>query len=331
MGLLESQSPPNYERTILTNAQNAAATLQNPFPTLPLSSQFPILPVLYGINSTNPALALNSVDPTLRTPYVNQWAFNLQYQAAKDTLVEVGYVGTKGVALPVEQEINQSLLASPSAPINGIITNTSANAPQRVPYPGFSATGLLELETASDSSYNSLQASVTQRFHHGLRFLASYTWSKSLDDISGGATTIFATCEQAIRTTSRPAKGVLRLRPHTTHCGQRGLYEIPRWGGLLNATPPSGRDCFGGWEVSGVGLAQSGSVFSITDTTGAAYYGVTTSTASWAPGATVSTADLSGSVEGRLNKYFNTADFVKAGNLFGNAGRSDSCEVPGAA
>ena len=192
LGLLESQSPPNYIRTSLTGAANAAATLQNPFPTLPLSTQFPILPVLYGISSTNPALALNSVDPTLRTPYVNQWAFNLQYQAAKDTLVEVGYVGTKGVALPVEQEINQSLLASPSAPINGITTNTSANAPQRVPYPGFSASGLLELETASDSSYNSLQASVTQRFHHGLRFLASYTWSKSLDDISGGATSIFA-------------------------------------------------------------------------------------------------------------------------------------------
>ena len=98
-------------------------------------------------------------------------------------------------------------------------------------------------------------------------------------------------------------------------------YEIPRWGGPLNNTA-FGKRFFGGWEVSGIGLAQSGSVFSITDSTGAAYYGVTTSTASWAPGATVSTADLSGSVGGRLNKYFNTADFVKAGNLFGNAGRN---------
>ena len=52
--------------------------------------------------------------------------------------------------------------------------------------------GLLAEETASDSRYNSLQASVTRRFSRGLRFLAAYTYSKSMDDMSGGSTSIFS-------------------------------------------------------------------------------------------------------------------------------------------
>ena len=81
-----------------------------------------------------------------------------------------------------------------------------------------------------------------------------------------------------------------------------------------------GKKFFGGWEFSGVGIVQSGTPFSITDRSGAAFYGVTGSTASFAPGATLETAELSRSVERRLNQYFNPAAFVKAGNLFGNAG-----------
>jgi hypothetical protein len=98
-------------------------------------------------------------------------------------------------------------------------------------------------------------------------------------------------------------------------------YEIPRWGFGLNQTP-FGKKFFGGWTVSGVGMIQSGTPFSITDSAGAAYFGVTGSTASFALDATLATARLSGSTESRLNKYFNTAAFTSAGNYFGNAGRN---------
>src|ERR1700759_2827790 len=148
---------------------------------MPLSSQFPVLPLRYTPPDTNdhPPLGLNSVDPHRRTPYIQQWAINIQYQAAKDTLVEVGYVGTKGVALPDRRAIDQAILASPTHPVNGETTNTVANVGLRWPLVGFSPEGLLAEETASDSRYNSLQASVTQRFSHGVRFLVSYTWSKA--------------------------------------------------------------------------------------------------------------------------------------------------------
>ena len=44
--------------------------------------------------------------------------------------------------------------------------------------------------------------------------------------------------------------------------------------------------------------------------------------ASWAPGATIQTATLTGDVRSRLNRYFDTSAFVRAGNGFGNTGRN---------
>jgi outer membrane receptor protein involved in Fe transport len=321
LGLLTSQSAPNYLRTSLSGTSNAASTMQNPFPILPLSTQFPVLPLLYAPPYTNaqPALGLNSVDPNLRTPYIHQWALNMQWEAAKDTLLEVGYMGTKGVSLPDRRAIDQAVLASPSNPVYGITTNTSANAGLRVPYEGFSPEGLLAEETASDSRYNALQASLTRRFSHGLRFLVSYTFSKVMDDTSGGSTSIFSEVagdEAHIWVNKGPAD-FDRTQRFVVNAG----YEIPRWGFGWNRTA-FGQKFFSGWELSGVGIVQSGTPFSITDSSGAAFFGMTGSTASFAPGATLADAKLSGSVESRLNQYFNTAAFVKAGNYFGNAGRN---------
>ena len=51
-----------------------------------------------------------------------------------------------------------------------------------MPFIGY--TSLLDNETNFDSWYNGLQTSITKRFNHGLQFLGSYTWSKTLDDLS---------------------------------------------------------------------------------------------------------------------------------------------------
>jgi hypothetical protein len=98
-------------------------------------------------------------------------------------------------------------------------------------------------------------------------------------------------------------------------------YEIPKWGGRLGASA-FGQRVMNGWEISGIVIAQSGTPFSITDSTGATLFGTTGSRANWASGATIDTAHLSGSVESRLTQYFNTAAFTKAGTGFGNTGRN---------
>jgi len=51
------------------------------------------VPQLFAPPYTNdrPAIGLNAADPTLRTPYMQQWGLNVQYQATASTLIEVGY------------------------------------------------------------------------------------------------------------------------------------------------------------------------------------------------------------------------------------------------
>ena len=321
LGLLTSQSAPNYLRTSLTAASNIASTLQNPFPNLPAQSQYPVLPVLYAPPYTNdhPAIGLNSVDPNLRTPYLHQWGGSFQYVVFQNLLTELGYVGSKGVALPDRRAINQALLASPSRPINGITANDSGNTALRVPYVGFSPSGLLAEETAADSRYNSLQASVTRRFSRGVRFLVSYTFSKSIDDGSGGSTSIFSevTGDESNMSSSKGVSDFDRTHRAIVNFG----YTIPAFGFGLNNTA-FGKRVFGGWEVSGIALMQSGTPFSVTDSGGGTFYGTANSRANWAAGASQETARLSGSTESRLNAYFNAAAFTRAGNFFGNAGRN---------
>lgn len=322
LGLLESLSLPGYVRTDLQAAANTGASLQNPFPTLPQRSAFPIVPQLFSppYTTERPAIGLNAVDPTLRTPYLQQFGLNLQYQFTPAMVLELGYVGTKGSSLATQRLINQPILASATAPVNGQTTNTSANAQLRVPYVGFSPTGLVWLETSTDSRYNSLQASLTRRFSKGLRLLASYTWSKSIDNNSGSGTGASFTQTDGDQTNLSLNRGLSDFdRSHRVVLNFS--YNIPKWGFGLNNTA-LGKRFFDGWQLSGVSVIQSGTPISILDTSGAALYGTANSRASWAPGATNATAQREGRTQDRLNNYFNTAAFVRSGNGFGDTGRN---------
>lgn len=315
LGLLEALSLPGYVRTDLQGSANIGASLQDPFPTLPLQSQFPVVPRLFAppYTTDRPAIGLNAVDPTLRTPYLQQWGLNIQHQLTGATLIEVGYVGTKGSRLATQRLINQPLLASATEPVNGQTTNTTANAPLRVPYVGFSPTGLVWLETSTDSSYHSLQASATRRLAKGLRLLASYTLAKNLDNNSGSNTG--ATFTQTDGDQTRPG---LNRGPSDFDRTHRLVvnfsYSLP--------SPVRFKRLLGGWQLAGVSIVQTGTPISILDTSGATLFGTSNSRASWAPSATVETATRSGRAQDRLNDYFNRNAFVRAGTLWGDTGRN---------
>ena len=322
LGLLQALSLPGYVRTDLAAAANTAATLRDPFPTLPQQSEFPVVPRLFAppYTTDRPAIGLNAVDPSLRTPYLQQYGLNLQYQASAETVIELGYLGTKGSRLATQRLINQPMLASASAPVNGLTTNTSGNAALRVPYTGFSPTGLVWLESSTDSRYNSLQASLTRRLTRGLRFTTAYTWAKALDNNSGSGTG--ATFTQTDGDQTRPSlnRGLSDF-DRTQRLVVNFSYEVPNFGfGWKNTAV--GKRLFGGWQLAGVSIIQSGTPISILDTSGAALFGTSNSRASWAPGASVETARLSGRTQDRLDRYFNTSAFVRAGDLWGNTGRN---------
>ena len=150
----------------------------------------------------------------------------------------------------------------------------------------------------------------------GLRLLVSYTWSKSLDNNSGSGTGATFTQTDGDQTRLPLNRGLADF-DRTHRVVTNFSYTIPTWARLN-----FGKRLFEGWQLAGVAVMQSGTPFSILDTSGAAFYGTANSRASWASGATFASAQGSGRTQSRLNGYFNTAAFVRAGNDFGNAGRN---------
>ena len=266
--------PPNYVFGV-----NVGAPFSNPFFPVPSSNQFPAL--IPGV-----ALSGTFFDRNIRTPYIQQFNFGLQY-AMGQTLFEAGYVGTRGVNLFRQVAINQASLASPQHPITNAVTgavitaNTPANASLRAPLQGVSVNGFFQDQSTAQSVYHSLQASVTQRFSHGFQFLASYTFARSIDNASGqggGAGTGGVVNPGGVGETSGILGNQLDNRAN------RGLSDFDRkhrfvLSGLWSLpspkrTSPVAAALLGGWQISGVLTAMSGLPIDIVDTGAGSLYGL---------------------------------------------------------
>ena len=106
------------------------------------------------------------------TPVVQHYNVSVQRQFGSHWGLETGYVASTGTHLPMFMEVN---------PTRPILAPTPAIGPRL--YPAF---GLVRPTFSEGKSwYNALQSSFTMRPWHGLNLLASYTWSHTIDDVSG--------------------------------------------------------------------------------------------------------------------------------------------------
>lgn len=304
--------PPTYVFGV-----NVGAPFSNPFFPVPAANQFPAL--VPGI-----ALSGTFFDRNIRTPYLQQFNFGVQYGVG-NTLFEAGYVGSRGVNLFRQVGINQAALASPQHPITNavtgvvITTNTPANASLRAPYQGVSVNGFFQDQSTAQSVYHSLQASVTQRFSHGVQFLASYTFAKSIDNASGqggGAGTGGVVNPGAVGETSGILGNQLDNRAN------RGMSDFDRrhrfvLSGLWDLPAPSfaksglGHAALRGWQLSAVVTSMSGLPIDVVDTGAGSLYGLSGASAalaraSWAPSSTVATA-----TNAPAGYYFNPLAFAR--------------------
>jgi hypothetical protein len=215
-----------------------------------------------------------TLSPTLTLPYTQDWDLNLQHSFASDWLIEIGYVGTKGTHLPRFIEANPAVFVPGTA--NGQPISNSSNADQRRLYSGctlvnspsscqFSSTG--EIAGIATSSYNAMEASMRKRYSHGLSFLLSYTWSKTIDDVSSFNITGSA---------AKPVAGENDLAQNPFNlAAERGLslfdarnrfvasYEwaLPFW----NHPDNWYQTALGGWHLDGIATLMSGTPFTVFD------------------------------------------------------------------
>jgi hypothetical protein len=219
---------------------------------------------------TNLTLASN-----LPLPYAQDWDLNVQRSLNKNLLLEVGYVGTKGTKLPRFIEGNPATYI-PGVDSKGNALSTTSNADQRRLYSGctladspssckFSSTGLIS--GVANSSYNALEASLKQRFSHGLSFLASYTYSHAIDDVSSfnisGSGSIQVAGENDLA--QNPFNLAAERGPSLFDARHRFVFSyewsIPFWQHQQGWY----EHVLGGWQLNGIATAMSGTPFTVFD------------------------------------------------------------------
>lgn len=292
-------APPFALLRQLQGAPNASASFANPFGPDLTFPQFPSY-------SPTTQRSISFVDQGYRPPVTQQFSLNLQTDLSHDLLLEVGYVGTRGTHQILNHSLNQAVLASATNPIRGQTTNTVANIAQRVPILGFTAPGLNDIDSSASSWYHGLETSLTKRLSKGMQFLAAYTFAKSYSTtgrstLAGGTSGITGNQNDA-----RANYGLSEFnRVHRFVVSY--VYELPR----LNVSNGFAKNLLSGWAVAGVTTIQSGLPLTLTGTNSNNVYGITSDRAALAAGCTYSNLVTAGSVDSKLNNYFNSACILR--------------------
>jgi len=220
-------------------------------------ARFSSLPT--GVNT--PAPNIYFFEPNYKSPYTEQWSFGVEYQLAKDTSVTIGYLGVKGTHLQRTRDIN--LL--PPVPI--AIHDGSGNGFVFLRFPGRRFTNfgrISEFESSADSIYNGLTISVNRRFSKGLQFLASYTFSKVIDDAPDGTSVVpfnggddGKMVQNPLNPSADRAVGVTNLRNRLV---LSGIWDPGTYAGRISNSLV--RSMLTGWSLSAILSAQSGSPYS---------------------------------------------------------------------
>ncbi|MGH9402471.1 MAG: carboxypeptidase regulatory-like domain-containing protein [Terriglobia bacterium] len=126
-----------------------------------------------GTGTNDVPLVVTTEAQNMANPEAWTWNATFQREMPGASLLSVAYVGSRGLRLQREADINQPTLAT-------VLANPGVNLNALRPYQGFGS--IRETDGVASSTYNSLQIAWNRRFTHGLLFGAAYTLSKTMDN-----------------------------------------------------------------------------------------------------------------------------------------------------
>jgi hypothetical protein len=212
----------------------------------------------------------------MKMPFVHHFSFGFQYQLARQTVVDLSYVGsrTRGVQTNLSRNLPSAEFVAPCNPLLGGVPSRCTAPTGPNPWRGieaFRGTGFFNAATlnAFDLNkplphftgymrefgrndgkvwYDSMQLTVTERLTGGLTFLASYVFSKQIEQ--------WGWMDEYRRI---PQKSVyLADRPHQFKVV--ATYDLPFGRGrqFINDGPRWLNEVVGGWQVAPVFNMYSG-------------------------------------------------------------------------
>ncbi len=326
------------------NNQTPAINLTNPFPTGILQPVGSSLGNLTGIGQS-----FSLVDPTAKSPYVQQYSIDVQRELPGGIASEIGFVGSKSSHLTTAtasinlNALNPALLSMGSALTQsvanpfyqhggtGVIGTANVQQSQLLlPYPTYSTVSQL-FDDNNKAKYYSMVIKAQKRFSHGMSLLSTLTWSRNWDESGAGpANTLNSGNKGPQNPYNMAAEYAFSNIDTPLRFSTAITYELPfgkgkalaAGGGPLNYV-------VGGWVANAVTIYQTGFPLQISQSTN---FNSAFGYASQRPNATGISPATSGSLEQRLNDYINPAAFSTAPQFtFGNVGRTIDMRGPGQA
>jgi hypothetical protein len=198
-----------------------------------------------------------SSNSTIRQPRYQEWNLQLQRELGWKTVMSLNYVGNHGIF---------EVVANSGVNAFGDLGGGTffAGLPAAPPDPAFAA--VTQYQSIAVSNYNGLVTSIRHNFNRGFQFLASYTWSHALDEISNagllpynqGSAPSLGTLTNPFKLRANYGNADYDIRHNFTanYVWDNSLRHLFKWG-------PNWM--FGGWTLSGTFFTHSGSPFSVID------------------------------------------------------------------
>jgi hypothetical protein len=215
----------------------------------PIANGIPAIPYP---DITSGSVPLPSAVTTVSLPggdykrgYIQSYNVSLQRELPHNFVGSVAYVGTHTVRENVLFNINA---ANPGGGNSGRpLANTGRTVDETF------------IEPVGMSSYNALQAQLDRSFSKGLQVKASYTFSKTIDNVDNelGSLLFYDSADIA---RNRALAGFDR----THNLRLAWVAELPFGAGKRWAQNGVARHIFGGWEINGIFSAYSGTPFTVT-------------------------------------------------------------------
>jgi hypothetical protein len=241
-----------------------------------------------GLPSTGPSANFTAAEaraatsgfvPNVQRPEAYSWNFGIQHEFAHNYIFETQYIGTRGLYLDVQTQLDRQPVVNgsnaipvyfnmPSAAQLASLTNTYGaldtaynNGGNIVPaYANAGFGGIItSYQPWGSSTYHGWANQLTRRLSNGLQFVGAYTWSHDIDNSTADVFSTYSTPRRPQDSQDLAADRSSSALDHRNRFTMEVIYDMPyfkhsNW--LL-------KNVVGNWEFAPIYTYQTGTLYTV--------------------------------------------------------------------
>jgi len=232
-----------------------------------------------GLSAADARSLTSGYVPNVKRPKSLQWNFGIQHEFGGNYIFETRYVGTRGIDLDTQNQLNRQPVVNASNALPVYFTAPSQAQLDTLPNtlsalntaysnggsisPAYLAAGfnssITSYQPNGSSVYHGWANQLTRRFSNGLQFVGAYTWSHAIDDATADVNTTSSTPRRAQDSRNISADRSSSALDHRNRITLEVVYDMPyfkhsNW--LL-------KNVIGNWEFAPIYTYQTGTLFTV--------------------------------------------------------------------